>query len=107
MPPGSAGQSYDGVAMDADEAPGLADAIALGQVLEDRDGGRLGEVAAIQRRALALREAGPASVAVELAELLLLAIAAADREVAGAPPAIEGAVGVLAAEAREVVQRAG
>jgi hypothetical protein len=102
MPPGGAGQSDDGVAMDADEASGLADAIALGQVFQDRDGGRLGEVAAIQRRALALREAGPAGVAVELAELLLLTVTAADREVAGVPSAIEGTVGVLAAEACEV-----
>ena len=36
--------------MDADEASGLADAIALGQVLQDRDGRRFGELTAVKRR---------------------------------------------------------
>jgi hypothetical protein len=35
---GLAGQPHHGVAMDADEPLGLADAVALDQVLEDRDG---------------------------------------------------------------------
>jgi hypothetical protein len=38
MSSGGAGQSDDGVAVDADEAPGLADAVALGQVLQGGDG---------------------------------------------------------------------
>ena len=100
---GGACQADDGVAMDADEAAGLADAVALGQVLQDRDGDRFGEVTAVQRRALALGETGPAGVAVELAELLVLAVAAADREIAGIASAIERAVGILAAEARKIV----
>jgi hypothetical protein len=103
---GGACQADDGVAMDADEAAGLADAVALGQVLQDRDGGRFGEVTAVQRRALALGETGPAGVAVELAELLVLAVAAADREVAGVASARERAVGILAAEARKIVPEA-
>jgi hypothetical protein len=98
-----AGQSDDGVAVDADEAPGLADAVALGQVFQDRDGGLFGEVAAIQRRALALRETGATALAVELSELLVLAESAADREIAGVPPAVERTIRVLAAELREVV----
>jgi hypothetical protein len=75
---GGAGQSDDGVAVDADEASGLADAIALGQVLRDGDGRRLGEVRAIQGRALAPGEAVTTGTAGELAELLGLTIAAAD-----------------------------
>ena len=100
---GGAGQSDDGVAVDADEASGGADAAALVEVLEDGEGLLLGEVAAVQRRALAFGEAGPAGVAVELAELLVLAVAAADREVAGVASAVERTVGILAAEAGEVV----
>ena len=92
--------------MDADEAPGLANAVALGQVVEDRDGGRFGEVATIQWCALTLGEAGPAGVAVELAELLLFAVVAADREVAGVTFAVERTAGILAAETCEVVHEA-
>jgi hypothetical protein len=102
-----AGQPHDGVAVDADEAPGLSDAVALGQVFQDRDGGSLREVTAIQRRTLSLGEAGAAGVAVELAELLVLAESAADREVVGVAAAVERTVGVLAAEAREVVHGSG
>jgi hypothetical protein len=104
--PGGAGQSDDGVAVDADEPPGGADAAALVEVLEDGVGLLLGQVAAVQRRALALGEAGPAGVAVELAGLLVLAESAADREVTGAASAVERAVRILAAEAGEVVHGA-
>ena len=106
MNSGGACQADNGVAMDADEAPGVADAVALGQVVEDRDGLLFGEVAAIQRRALTLGEAGPAGVAVELAELLVLAVVAADREVAGVTSAVERTAGILAAETCEVVHEA-
>jgi hypothetical protein len=104
--PGGAGQSDDGVAVDADEPSGGADAAALVEVLEDGVGLLLGQVAAVQRRALALGEAGPAGVAVELPELLVLAESAAGREVTGAALAVERAVGILAAEAGEVVHGA-
>jgi hypothetical protein len=100
---GGAGEADDGVAMDADESSGGADAAALVAVLEHREGLRLGPMAAGERRALALGEAGPAGVAVGLPELLRLAEAAADREVAGVTSAVERAVRILAAEAREVV----
>jgi hypothetical protein len=86
---GRAGQSDDGIAVDADEPPGGADAAPLVEVFEHREGLPLGQMAAVQRRALALREAGAAGVAVEQAELLLLAVAAADREVAGVTFAVE------------------
>jgi hypothetical protein len=88
MLPGGAGQSDDGVRSDADEAAGLSYAVALGQVVEDGDGGLVGESAAVQGRALALGEAGAAGVAVELSELLVLAVEAADRKVAGVAPAV-------------------
>ena len=45
MVTGGAGQSDDGVAMDADEAFGLTDAVALGQVMEHRAGLVVGESA--------------------------------------------------------------
>ena len=106
MNSGGACQADNGVAVDADEAPGLANAVALGQVVEDRDGGRFGEVATIQWCALTLGEAGPAGVAVELAELLLFAVVAADREVAGVTFAVERTAGILAAETCEVVHEA-
>jgi hypothetical protein len=101
--PGDAGQSDDGVAMDADEASGGADAAALVEVLEHRVGLLLGQMAAVERRAFAFGEAGPTGVAVELSELLVLAVEAADREVAEVAPAVEHTVGILAAEAGEVV----
>jgi hypothetical protein len=103
--PGGAGQSDDGVAVDADESPGGADAAALVEVLEHRVGLLLGQMAAVERRALAFGEAGPAGVTVELSELLVLAESAADREVAGVASAVERTVRILAAEAGEVVHR--
>ena len=106
MLPGGAGQSDDGVAVDADEPSGGADAAALVEVLEDGVGLLLGQAATVQRRALALGEAGPAGVAVELPELLVLAESAADREVTGVALTVERAVGILATEAGEVVHGA-
>jgi hypothetical protein len=104
--PGGAGQSDDGVAMDADESSGGADAAALVEVLEHRVGLLLGEMAAVERRAFAFGEAGPAGIAVELPELLVLAVATTDREVAGIASAVCHTVGILAAEAGEVVHEA-
>ena len=104
--PGGAGQSDDGVAVDTDEPPGGADAAPLVEVFQYRERLPLGQVAAVQRGALALGEASPAGVAVELAVLLVLAEAAADREVAGVAPAVQRAVGVLAAEGCEFVNEA-
>jgi hypothetical protein len=100
---GGAGESDDGVAMDADESSGGADAATLVEVLKHGVGLSLRQMAAVERRAFAFGEAGPAAVAVELSELLVLAEAAADREVAGVTSAVEGTARILAAEAREVV----
>jgi hypothetical protein len=104
MPPGEAGQSDHGVGLDADEAAGLSDAVALGQVLEDSDSGWLPEPAAVQRRALAFGNASATALAIQKSKLLVLAVAAADREIAGVAPAVERTVGIVAAEAGQVVQ---
>ncbi|MGZ5996588.1 MAG: hypothetical protein ACXWN0_13055, partial [Isosphaeraceae bacterium] len=77
---GGAGQADDGVTMDADQPSGGSDAAALVEVLEHGVSLLLGQMAAVERRAFALGEAGPAGVAVELSELLVFAVAAADRE---------------------------
>ena len=103
MVAGGAGQSDDGVAMDADEAFGLTDAVALGEVMEHGTGRLVGESAIEQRCSLALGEAGLAGVAVEQTDVILLAVAVADGEVAGPSSAVEGAVGILATEAGEIV----
>jgi hypothetical protein len=103
MSSGGVGQADDGVGLDADEAAGLSDAVALGQVVEDGDGRLLRESAAVQRGALAFGEATAAGVAVELAILLGFADSAADREIAGVTLAVKRTVGILATKAGEVV----
>jgi hypothetical protein len=85
---------------------GGTDTAAFVEMFEHREGRLLGPMAAIQRRAFAFREAGAAGVAGELPELLGLAVAATDREIAGIPPTVELTVWILAAEAGEVVHRA-
>jgi hypothetical protein len=101
---GFACQPHDGVAMDTHEPFGLTDPVAFDQVLQDGDRLFRGQTRVEQRRALAFREAGLAGVTVEQSNLLMFAIAIADREVSGVALAVERTVGILAAEAREVVQ---
>jgi hypothetical protein len=103
MLPGPLGQADDRIGVDVDQAAGLPDAAAFAEVVEDRAGLLLGEMAMEQRRALALGEAVFAGLAVEQPDVVALAVAGADREVAGVAAAEEGAIGILAAEAREVV----
>jgi hypothetical protein len=100
---GGASQPDDGIAMGADEAAGLADAIALGEVVEDGRGLRLGQAAVEQRGALPFGEAGLAGLAVEQPDVVILAVAVADGEVTDVAAAVQGASGILAAETREVV----
>src|SRR4051812_33992909 len=97
------GQSSDGVGIDADQASGASDTTALVEVLEHGESRLFREVAVEQSRALALGEAVLAGLAVEQSDVALLAIAGADREVPGVARAVEGALGVLTAEACEVV----
>ena len=93
-------QAGDGVAVDVDQAPGLSDATALGEVLEDGAGLLLREVGVEQRRALTLGEAVSAGLAVEQADVVVHAVAGADGEVPGVALAVGGAIGILATEAR-------
>jgi hypothetical protein len=101
-----AGIAQYGVTVDAEESPGLSDAAPLGQMFEHGDGGRLRQVAAVQGRALAFREAGATLIAAELSVLLVFAEPATDREVAGVAMSIERTVRVLAAEKGEIVHGA-
>jgi hypothetical protein len=98
-----AGQASDGVGIDPDQAAGAADTTALVEVLEYGKGCFFGEMAVEQGRALAFGETVLASFAVEQPDVVLLAIAGADREVPSVTRAVEGAFGVLTAEARKVV----
>jgi hypothetical protein len=100
---GHAGQPHDRVSVDSDEAFGLADPIALDQMLEDGDDFFGRQTGVGEGSALAFGEAGLAGVAVEQSDLLMFAVAVADREIAGIPLTMERAVGILTAEAREVV----
>ncbi len=88
--------------MDADQSPGLARAVAFGQVLEHGDR-RLGcQVGAEERRALAFGEPGLARLAVEEPDVVVLAVAAADGEVTRVAAPIERAAAVLAAELGQI-----
>ena len=96
-------QADDRIGVDVDQASGLPDAAALGEVLEDGAGLLLGQMGVEQGRALALGEAVFAGVAVEQADGIVLTVAGADREISGVASSEEGAIGILAAEAREIV----
>jgi len=96
-------QADDAVAVDVDQASGLSDAAALTEVLKDGAGLLLGEVGVEQRRALARGGAGFAGRAGEPSDVTVLAGAGADGEVSGVAWAGGGAIGILAAVAREVI----
>jgi hypothetical protein len=91
------------VAVDADEPLGLADAAAVGDVLQDGDGLLSGQMGAEQRGALAFGEPIATGTTSEEADRVGLAVVAADGEVSPAPQGVIGAVGIQAAEPREVV----
>jgi len=101
---GAQGQAGDGVLADADQAGGLADAAAVGEVGQDGQELVLRQVGPEQGRALALGEAGATGGAVQEAVGVIAAVAHADGELASVTSAVVGAVGVEAAEAAEVVQ---
>ena len=89
--------------MDADEPLGLADAAALGDVLQHGDGLLRREVGAEQRGALSLGEPVSAGAAAEESDRRGFAVVAADGEVSPAANPTIGALGIQAAESREVV----
>jgi len=95
---GDAAVAGDGVGRDPAEPPGLAEAAAVGDVLQDRFD-LLGRQSGIERgRALALGEAGLAGPAAEHASGLLGPVAAGHGQVSGPPLAVAGAVGIQAAD---------
>jgi len=98
MAPGLAAVAGNGLAVDADEPPGLADAVALGDVSEDRDRLLRRQVGAEERGALALGEASLADAAAEQSAGLIGAVAMTHGEISGPPLAVLGAVGIQAAE---------
>jgi len=89
--------------VDPDEPLGLADAAALGDVLQDRRGLLGGQVGMEQRRPLAFGELRAAGATAEEADRVVLAVMAADGEVFPATDALIGALGIQAAEPREVI----
>jgi len=92
-----------GVAVDPHQSLGLADAAAIGDVLQDGDGLLASQMGVEQRGPLAFGEAIAARAAPEEANRGGLAIVATDGEVFAAPDAVIGALGIQTAEAREVV----
>jgi hypothetical protein len=101
---GFADVSSHRVAVDADEPLGLADAAAVGDVLQDGRGLLLGQVRPEQRRALAFGEAIAAGATSKGADRRGgLAVVAADGEVFTPSDAMIGALGIQAAEHGEVI----
>jgi hypothetical protein len=92
MVAGGYGQPDDGIAMGADQAAGLADAVALGEVMEDGGDLLLGHAAVEQRSALPFGEAGLAGLTVEQSDAMILAVAIADPEVTGVTAPVQGAI---------------
>jgi hypothetical protein len=89
------------------EPAGLADAAALGDVLQDRLDLLRREPGIEPGRARALGEPGLAGAAAEHASGLTGPVAAGQGQVSGAPLALVGAVTIPAAEAGEVVPGVG
>ena len=93
----------DRIGGDADEPGGGPHAVAIGQMSEDREGLVRGQLGAEQGCALAFGEPVAAGAAIQQPDVLVLAVAGADRQVAEATLAMIATVGVLAAEAGEVL----
>src|SRR5512135_2875523 len=95
-----------GVAVPPAEPPGLADAAALGDVLQDGFDRLGGEPGTEKRGAPTLGEAGLAGAAAEHPAGLLRPVAAGHGQVSCPPPAVGGAIGIQAAEPGQVVHGA-
>jgi hypothetical protein len=100
---GLEGQADDRVLVHPGQPAGLADADAFLDVSQDGDGFIFGQAAVEQGGALALTEAVLAATTGQTAPPLGGAVAEGDAEVALTAPAVVRALGVLAAEALEVV----
>jgi hypothetical protein len=81
----------------------LSGPAAVVEVLQDPQDFVVGKFGVEEGRPLELGEPSLAGLAVQEA-VVILAVVAADREVAGSAAAVLGTVGVLAAVAREVVR---
>jgi hypothetical protein len=105
-----AGQSAvadDRVAIHLHQPRGGADAVPLGQVLENRQGLLLSQLRPEQGRPLALGGPRLTRAAVEHPALLVLAVTRADGQVADPPLAVVGAPLVLATEAGQILRHGG
>jgi hypothetical protein len=91
------------IAVDLDQAFGLADAATLVQVREDRVGFLGAQMRSIHRRALPLGKPELACAALEKSISLVPAVEAMDAKIARVSLAIFGAGGVLAAERGKIV----
>jgi hypothetical protein len=96
-------QPGDGVFADPHQAGGLSGPAAVVEVLQDSQDFVVGQFGVEEGRPLELGEPRLAGVAVQEA-VVILAVVAANREVAGAAAAVLRTVGVLAAVEREVVR---
>jgi hypothetical protein len=103
---GDPAEAADGATIDLAEPAGLSDAAPLGDVLQDRFDLLRWQSGVEERSPFALREASLANSAAEHASGLLRAIATGHREISGSALAIFKALGIQAAEAREVVHGA-
>jgi hypothetical protein len=99
-------QPGDGVLADSHQSGGLSDPAAVVEVLQDPQNLVVGEFGVEEGRPLELGEPGLAGLAGQEA-VVILAVVAADGEVAGAAAAVFRAVRVVAAMQREVVRRHG
>jgi hypothetical protein len=97
VPASDFGQADDGVFADADQACGLANTAAIGEVLENCQELVVRQATIEERSAFAFGEAILAAIAVKQ-PVLLRTIATTNGEVLLAPLAIQRAFGVLAAE---------
>jgi hypothetical protein len=102
---GQAGQANDGVAMDAHQACGGADATSFLEMAEDRHDGVVGELGAEEGGPSVLREGLLANVAAEESVLASLSEAVVDREVSGIALTEGRTPGVGTAEPGEVFHR--
>ncbi len=94
------------VAVHLAEPPGLADAAAFGDVLQDRFDLLGGELGAEEDRPLALGEPHLTGAAAEHATGLVGAVATGHGQISRTPLAMLGTVGIQAAELQEVVHGA-
>jgi hypothetical protein len=92
-----------GVGGHADKSSGGPHAAAIGDVLEQGDGLVLGQLRSEEGRASAFGEPVAAGAAVQEPDVLVLAVAGADRQVVEATLAEVGATLVLAAEMGKVL----